>query len=369
MIRFVRPAALFGLALAIAVAVGCGASDADSQTAASPCGTATLPAWSPDGTQIAWFGHRWPLPNLHHASGSIKLLRAICVSDPDGTNLHPLRYTVCSERCSSKELNDPPGQLSWVASGMLYANDFGIFAIPTGQKPKLVGTKPPEPFSTDAAGDRVAAGAVAGCTNRGCAGPVRILSVPSGAVVGKIGGSKLLNIAPSLSPDGTQVVFARVAADDSGRRFGIWTASADGNHLKQLTRDGLNPFWSPAGNRIAYLSGTIRPSLRVVAPQGGRSTTVLRHGIGLIFGWSPDGQNIALSDLTGKLAVVDVATRKVRKLLPFRRPYGPSSIAWSPDSRQLLVVLQPRTQTHSTCPSRLWRVPINGAKPRLVRGC
>jgi WD40 repeat protein len=364
MIRIGRWVVVVGSALA--VAVGCGAGKADSKSAVSPCGTATLPAWSPDGTQIAWYGKRWPVPNLHHASGSIKILRAICVSNSSGQNIRPLPHTTCSERCS-KELSEPSGQLDWVASGMLYGSDAGVFTIPTGQKPALVARTPPNPFATDSAGDRVAAGAVPSCTNSGCAGPVKILSVSSGAVVGKVGGTKLINTEPSLSPDGTQVVFARFAANDSGKTFGIWTASADGSHLQRLVQNGGEPFWSPAGNRIAYVIGTIRPVLRVVAPSGGASTTLVPKGLATVFSWSPNGRYIAFSDSKGKLAVVNIATKKVRRLLQLHPPYGPSSIAWSPNSQQMLVVWKP--PAHSKCPSGLWRIPISGAKPHLVHGC
>jgi WD40 repeat protein len=354
--------------LAIAVALGCGAVNAESKAAVSPCGTASLPAWSPDGTQIAWYGKRWPQPNLHHASGSIKLLRAICISDANGKNIHPLAHTTCSERCSSA-LSEPPGQLYWAASGMLYGSDAGVFAIPTGQKAKLVGRTPPEAFSTDTAGDRVAAGAVSACTNKGCAGPVRILSVPSGGVVGQAGGSKVVNNSPSLSPDGTQVVFARFPASDSGRGLGIWTAAADGSNLQRLVKNGAAPLWSPAGNRIAYLSGaaTASPVLRLVASQGGASTTLVSKGVASVLGWSPDGRYIAFADSKGKLAVVNTATKKVRSPLKLQLPYSSSSIAWSPNSTQLLVVWKP--PAHSGCPSGLWKVPVAGGKPHLVHGC
>jgi hypothetical protein len=326
-----------------------------------------LPAtWSPSGKQIAWYGYRWPLPPLHHRPADVTVLRAICVSDADGTHVQPLRYTVCSEHCSG-ELSDPPGELDWVKPGLiLYGNDMGIYAIPVGRKPELVGKKAaPEPFSADAEGDRVAAGGAAACLR--CPGPVRIVGVPSGAVVGLVGGTKLDNIEPSLSPDGTQVVFARIAADGSGRTKGIWNAAADGSHLRRLEASGLAPLWSPAGDRIAYLDPS--GSLRLVAPQGGASTTLVRSGPGTVsvFDWSPDGRRIAFSDATGKLAVVDVATRKVRRLLKLHLPYDSSSVDWSPDSRQLLVVWRP--PTGSNCPSGLWRVPIDGAKPRLVHGC
>lgn len=343
---------------------GCGGATHFSRV--SPCGSVNLPAaWSPSGKQIAWYGYRWPLPPLHHRPASITVLRAICISDADGKHLKPLRYTVCGEHCSSV-LSDPPGQLDWAKPGrILYGNDSGIVAIPIGSKPKLVGRTPPAPFSTDSAGDRVAVGAApASCVS--CSGPVKILSVPSGAVVGLVGGTKVDNTEPSLSPDGTQVVFTRLTADGSGRSLGIWAAGVDGSHLQRLERSGGTPFWSPVGSQIAYLAPS--GALQLVAAQGGGSTTLVRGGGAIsIFSWSPDGRRIAFSDGSGNLAVVDVATRKVRKLLKLHLPYDTSSVAWSPNSQELLVVWRPPTGTD--CPSGLWRVPIDGAKPRLVHGC
>lgn len=366
-----RRAAVVGSVFAIAVvAVGCGigrgAVKSEARRAISPCGTATAPTWSPDGTQIAWYGYRWPRPPHGHAVGSYNILRAVCVSAADGKHLHRLENTVCSEHCSNA-FRDPPDRLDWVAPTLLLAgNDFGVFTVPAAQKPKLLGKSGPVPFSVDAGGARVAAASfAAGCS--GCSGPVRILDVPSGAVVGLAGGTKLNNTEPSLSPDGTQVVFDRYRAN--GLSLGIWTAAVDGSHLQRLERRGVDPLWSPAGNRIAYVAptGSALSAWRLVAPQGGASTTLLRNGPGTVFGWSPNGRWIAFPDSTRTLAVIDVATKKVRRLLKLQLPYGSSSVAWSPNSRQLLVVWRPPPR--SSCPSGLWRVPIDGAKPRLVHGC
>ncbi len=328
----------------------------------------TAPAWSPDGTQIAWFGYRWPRPPHGHAVGSWNILRAFCVADADGKHLHQLPRTVCSERCSNN-LGDPPDQLDWVGPSLLvYGSDDGVHTISVGQKPKLLARSGPDPYAIDAQGDRVATSNFASsCVS--CRGPVRIFSVPSGTVVGAVGGKKLNNTTPSLSPDGTQVAFVSRPATDSGRPS-IWTAAADGSGLQRLEQHGDDPLWSPAGNRIAYLApypGAPQSTLRLVAPQGGPSTTLLRHGIGVVFGWSPDAQNIAFSDSKGRLAVVDVATKKVRTLLKRHPPYDLLAVAWSPDSQQLLVLWRP--PAHTSCPSGLWQVPISGAKPRLVHGC
>jgi dipeptidyl aminopeptidase/acylaminoacyl peptidase len=362
MTPLVRWAAVVGSALAIAVALGSGAVGAESKSV-SPCGTASLPSYSPDGTQIAWYGKRWPLPNLHHASGSIKLLRAICISDANGKNIHPLAHTTCSEKCFSA-LSEPPGQLYWVTSGMLYGSDAGVSAIPTGQKAKFVARTPPNPFSSDTQGDRVAAGA-SECPT--CTGPVKIFAAPSGTVVGKVGGTKFDNVSPSLSPDGSQVVFARFTKGLVHAK-GIWGASADGTHVRRLVAGGNFPLWSPAGDRIAYIAptGAYPGALRLVPAGGGASKTLVRK-IGSLLSWSPNGQDIAFVDTKTRLAVADVTTGKVRTLLKLHAPYGASSIAWSPDSSQLLVVW--KAPAHSGCPSGLWKVPVGGGSPHLVHGC
>ncbi len=368
MTLFWRSLVVGAFAVLVAACGGAGRSDnahVPASSRASPCGSVNLPAaWSPNGKQIVWYGYRWPLPPLHHRPAGISVLRAICVSDSDGKHLAPLRYTVCSTHCT-RELDDGVGQLYWAAPKLLvYGNDSGVFAIAIGRKPVLLTRKgAPEPFVADAAGDRVATG-IPECT--GCVGPVTVLDIPSGKLVGEVGGNELGNTEPSLSPDGAHVVFARFSK--SGLPKGIWTANADGSNLQRLEPSGVNPLWSPAGDQITYVvpSGTSRGALRIVSPHGGASTTLLRYSPGTVFGWSPDGGRIAVGS-SGGLAVVDVAAGRVRMLLKLHRPYDASSVAWSPDSQQLLVVWRP--PLGSGCPSGLWRVPIDGARPRLVHGC
>lgn len=307
---------------------------ASSKLSRSPCGELRLPTWSPDGKQIAAVGHK-----------------AICVMDADGRHLGPLP--------STDLLIDTAFQLVWVRpSFLLYDDLYRFFVVPVGAtKPKQIGHVSGDSFSVSATGNRFAVGVTSG--QFVTAGPVRVLKLPSGAIVGRVGGRRLNNVEPSLSPNGMQVVFVRNYADESGRTLGIWTAWADGSHLRQLAHTGSRPLWSPAGGKIAYLT---TGGIRLVSPHGGASKALVSQQQGNLFAWSPNGKRIAFSDANGRLTVVQVATGNMRKLLTVR---GAPSVAWSPNSQQLLVsTLAKAHHCYVT-----WRVPAGGGKPKLLHGC
>ena len=70
-------------------------SHAASSTTYSPCKQVSLPTWSPDGTQIVYYGRRWPAPTGHRNPNSI--LQAYCTMNarrvqPEAARAHGLRF-------------------------------------------------------------------------------------------------------------------------------------------------------------------------------------------------------------------------------------------------------------------------------------
>jgi Tol biopolymer transport system component len=340
---------------AVLLAFVAATSRASSKTI-SPCRQVSQPIWSPDGQQIVFYGRRWPPPTTPHRNPN-DILQALCTANADGTNAQPLRYTVCSERCA-----DPPDLIGWLQSGILFFRDGVIFRIVPGSKPQTIAQINDVSVVTNPAGTRIAAETYyPSCLT--CAAPVTILDARSGAVVGKVGGKKVDNVNPSLSPDGTKVAFERYASNGSGKTFGIWTAKTNGSNLRRLVKVGRQPLWSPTGGKIAYVAGAGYPvALRLISAGGGKSRALVPRNVATVFGWSPDGKSIAFETGKGLLAVVDVATGKVRSLLQLY--YAPTA-AWSPDSSELVANSVPRNQK---CWST-WRVPVDGSTPTKISSC
>jgi Tol biopolymer transport system component len=158
------------------------------------------------------------------------------------------------------------------------------------------------------------------------------------------------NIAPSLSPDGSKVVFL-----SSRDLFSIDMYLADAKtgkvekrivrtdvdaHFESIQFIGSAGVWDPAGERFAF--GAVREGRPVISilnvPEDKIEREIALPELGEVFTptWSPDGRRVAFSALVGGLSdlyVYDLERSELKRLTD--DAYADMQPAWSPDGRTL----------------------------------
>jgi tricorn protease-like protein len=169
---------------------------------------ASMPAWSPDGTMIAFEGRV--------AGGPSDLY----VMDADGSNIRRLT-------------NDPSPDIypQWSPDG-------STIAYSSGARPEA-----PDPQYSPTAD---------------------VWTIPSGGgTPTRLTTSSGWDGHPSYAPDGSRIAYAG--------RDGIWLMDADGGHPQRVVEaGGFTPRWSPDGTRIAFT--TYDASYRPAVPLGDGGT-------------------------------------------------------------------------------------------------
>ena len=172
----------------------------------------------------------------------------------------------------------------------------------------------------------------------------------------------------------------------SGYDGAVYTMEPDGFGLKRLA-DGYDPSWSPDGNRIAFsrLTGSYGSDVYVMDADGGNVTLVARNGYQPT--WSPDGKQLAFgcggicvvnADGTGRRTVTThqfepaVPAVCVRDSDPTWSPNG-STIAFTrwPDSRIPETMCLPFVAAFSfpfDFWTEVWFVESDGTGQRPLRG-
>ena len=146
---------------------------------------------------------------------------------------------------------------------------------------------------------------------------------------------------PSWSPDGKRIAF--YSNRDSGK-YEIWVINPDGGGLTELTKTsgrGWFPWWSPDGKRIAYPTGSDSNVFDVAAgttraPEPLPAFPEDNHWF-QVTSWSPDGRslagegNVLASSGGGGVVLYSFETRRYERLTD--RGVKP---IWLRDGRQLL---------------------------------
>jgi TolB protein len=170
------------------------------------------------------------------------------------------------------------------------------------------------------------------------------LAPPSGADPRQVTkGTKLGAIEPTISPDGTRIVFESHEYD-TDKPGELWTINADGTGLKRITKgaDDRQPAWSPAGDKIVFQrQRRKRWDIWTVNPDGSglRNVTNTKGLDETDVSFSPSGKWIVFS---GDGEDVDIASLftigadgKGRARLTRARGYYDGAPGWSPDSKTI----------------------------------
>ena len=164
---------------------------------------------------------------------------------------------------------------------------------------------------------------------------------------------KRLNVSPSLSPDGKQIVFL-----SSRDLFSIDMYLADaktGKIIRKLVKTATNPHfdslqflnssgsWDSKGERFVFGGVTKSDPVLVVinTKTGKREKEAVFKQLGEILNptWSPDGRFVAFSALDGGLSDIflfDLETEELKKMTD--DPFSDLYPSWSPDGQRIAFV-------------------------------
>ena len=151
------------------------------------------------------------------------------------------------------------------------------------------------------------------------------------------------NVQPAWSPGGSLIAFSSLRDGD----LDIYVVNTDRSGLTQVTdtsyRDETEPDWSPDGTQIAFASGSDEGSgIFVVNLDGtGERLVYASPGKPRSPAWSPDGHRITFASDVGvdgaenlEIFVVNVDGTGLTRLT--NRPNRDSDPAWSPDGRKIV---------------------------------
>jgi Tol biopolymer transport system component len=171
---------------------------------------------------------------------------------------------------------------------------------------------------------------------------------------------------PDYSPHGGRIAFNGQVAGDPNNE--VFVMNSDGSDLTQLTSGSGNndwPAWSPDGRKLAFISDrTGIEQVYTMRPDGARQTQLTFQPIphDQLPDWRPDGRKIAYAQgdpgVNEKIWVMNSdGTAQHQVSTGTADDFGP---AWSPDGRQLAFV---RDYLNGNRPVMIMNAHGGGAHP------
>lgn len=181
---------------------------------------------------------------------------------------------------------------------------------------------------------------------------IYVLELTNGEIVNITEGSPVWDAFPSWSPIENVIAFVSDRSGDGKSLDDVWTMNADGSNLVNLTNNGENweddyPSWSPDGSLIAFFRSSIfgadeggPAGLWVMDADGGNQrlvTAIDGFRASDAAKWSPDGSYLAYPFKLGEVEEVWVVPSKGGEPVNVSNlPGRKGSISWSPDSNALI---------------------------------
>jgi dipeptidyl aminopeptidase/acylaminoacyl peptidase len=168
--------------------------------------------------------------------------------------------------------------------------------------------------------------------------------------------------APSLSPDGKQVLFTRGWIDklNDKRESSVWLMNADGTKSRFLVK-GSDAKWSPEGSRIAYVApgepGGPQLWVRYMDAEGSTTQITRLTESPSDIEWSPDGKTLAFG-------MIVRGTDNWRIAMPA----APKGAKWTEPPR-VVTKVRYRADRQGFLEDglrQLFTVPADGGTPRQV---